>query len=132
MRYCGRDHCFKLLDLARTKGSLCGWDLGLWHWGAVLGKSHGSCLFRLLDMTRARLVVERNEEEKRGLFPKDEGNRIKADALARPITVVDPAASEGGKMDLLCLLKRCRLRKNQRLLSLLIRVRLLPRGMLLT
>ncbi|KAM1123664.1 hypothetical protein ACFX1X_005131 [Malus domestica] len=62
MRYCGRDHCFKLLDLARTKGSLCGWDLGLWHWGAVLGKSHGSCLFRLLDMTRDRLVIERNEE----------------------------------------------------------------------
>ncbi|KAM1134529.1 hypothetical protein EV2_044824 [Malus domestica] len=62
MRYCGRDHCFKLLDLDRTKGSLCGWGRGLWCWGAILGESHGSCSFRLLDMTRARLVIERNEE----------------------------------------------------------------------
>ncbi|KAM2728850.1 hypothetical protein EV1_000298 [Malus domestica] len=29
---------------------------------AVLGESHGSCLFGLLDMTRARQVTERNEE----------------------------------------------------------------------
>ncbi|KAM1620612.1 hypothetical protein ACFXTN_017573 [Malus domestica] len=62
MRYCGRDHCFKLLDLARTKGSLCGWGRGLWRWGAVLGESHGSCPFRRLDMTRARSVIERNEK----------------------------------------------------------------------
>ncbi|KAM2099719.1 hypothetical protein ACFX1T_026960 [Malus domestica] len=111
MRYCGRDHCFKLLDLARTKGSLCGWGRGLWRWGAVLGESHGSCPFRLLDMTRAR-------PKKRGLLPKEEMNRIKANALARPITVVDPAVSESGKNDLPYLLKRCWLRKNQRLISL--------------
>ncbi|KAM1915854.1 hypothetical protein ACFX13_035665 [Malus domestica] len=61
MRYYGRDHYFKLLDLARTKGSLCGWGSGLWRWGAVLGESHGSCPFRLLD-TRASPMIERNEE----------------------------------------------------------------------
>ncbi|KAM1753546.1 hypothetical protein ACFX12_006118 [Malus domestica] len=60
MRYCGRDHCFKLLDLARTKGSLYGWGHG--HCGAVLGESHGSYLFGLLDLTRARLAIERNKE----------------------------------------------------------------------
>ncbi|KAM0962525.1 hypothetical protein ACFX13_022061 [Malus domestica] len=42
-RYCGRDHCFKLLDLARTKGNLCGWGRGLWRWGAMLGEPHDSC-----------------------------------------------------------------------------------------
>ncbi|KAM1028122.1 hypothetical protein ACFX2A_041803 [Malus domestica] len=62
MRYCGRDHCFKLLNLARTKGNLYGWGHGLWRCGAGLAESHGSCLFGLLDMTRARQVIERNEE----------------------------------------------------------------------
>ncbi|KAM1298668.1 hypothetical protein ACFX2F_025446 [Malus domestica] len=62
---------------------------------------------------RVRPVIERNEEEKHGLLPKYEVNRIKADALARPITVVDPATSEGGKKNIPCLLKRSRLRKTK-------------------
>ncbi|KAM1945341.1 hypothetical protein ACFX13_000336 [Malus domestica] len=34
-RYCRRDNHFKLLDLARTNGSLYGWGHGLWRCGSA-------------------------------------------------------------------------------------------------
>ncbi|KAM2182475.1 hypothetical protein ACFX1Q_032957 [Malus domestica] len=43
MRCYGRDYGFRLIDLARAKGSLCGWGCRLWRWGTMLGESHGSC-----------------------------------------------------------------------------------------
>ncbi|KAM1985252.1 hypothetical protein COP2_013388 [Malus domestica] len=55
--------------------------------------------------------------EKDGLPLREEIKWIKVKALARPIAVMEPAVNEGGKKDLPCLLKRCWLRKSQRLLK---------------
>ena len=44
-----------------------------------------------------RWLLSPLRREKDGLPPKEEIKRIKAEALARPITFVDPAANDGGK-----------------------------------